>query len=416
MCLMTKKRLFFLLGMFVPAVVSYAALSADLSLHESQLSTKDGLCSISYLTDRDTTGWYIETDTQKCVDGLADGYTSVVVKNALAQTVEVLAGSFISGYRTDKIWAKGRMLSRFSTKSDTQSFLFQPDEMLTDSDVVYALQFDAIRQKNGFYGAFQACQPVRVFAITDAPELFDDDTARNQIMTEVRQHVIAICPDAQEVSLSALSEMTPQEDNIFFKATLNFKTQEVVLHKTPFSESYIPYPTQIRQENGIALMIVHPILPEAPLPETAPVLEEEEDTAAQFSEAMAEITNVMQEDVSEKTTQPSVESVNPLVLPVLPTDKRDDVLKLMVLSRVQHAPVHGRAVVRVAAVRPNGEGLTDAPMTLYLKGAPVSAGWGIVTGRFSDIRQEGYKRVRRVDVETFTPCLTPMCVREGGDE
>ncbi|MBO7244204.1 MAG: hypothetical protein J6V53_02845 [Alphaproteobacteria bacterium] len=234
------KRKFFLgLTFFI-----YTAIGFNHPLHanfveEKEISTKDGSCSIRYLTDKNIKGWYFDAKDITCSeDGWLDGYHDLTIKNAFSKPVEQLYGYFSYGYWTGSAFVKSPFLTRFTEENGDQkaTFLLARDQSY---QLDYIGQMIAKQDKMGSYGSFQVCNPFRLLIVTENIPVFADKKKLRSIFKEIEKQVRSICPAEEKVMLFVSPVIEPTQEDIVFYAEMDLKnnTQKVKWQEESLKQS-----------------------------------------------------------------------------------------------------------------------------------------------------------------------------------
>ncbi len=406
------KKCFFLLCL----ILTFSHPTRAFLLDEHSLSTLDGRCRIFYLTDKNTSGWYVGLpENVSCPEGVLNGYADVTVFNAFSQKAEQIYGYFSHGYWTGNAHLKKPLIKRVSEEYGVQKatlWLAKDD----DSDIDYIIQMNARKDQNGTYGPFAVCDPAaRVLAVTPHQALFKNPHATQEILDNVLTHVRGVCPTIQRILFFVSSLPDPKQTDIFFFADINLETGKTHIKRntvlTPPQQQNLspaesekeptrPVLTPATQNVSVSQNFPvenHPA-PAQPLPDSialkeTPVLENQ---PAQKTPSSPETPHFEPEE-----SRPETEESRPI----------DQIAHLKVVSDVLHRPVWGTAVVHVDSILFDGTALTDLPVPLKLYGKIPSIGWSLIAGYFSfpETNTSGSNLHGQVQLASFISCATHMC-------
>lgn len=221
-----KIKSFLTLLFFVTVGLFFSNRAFAYLLDEQVLKTKTGKCQIRYLTEKNTKGWYVETERNECgADGWLDGYHNIVVYNAFSKPLEKLYGYFSKGYWTGNTWIEAPLLTRSSEELGVQkaTFYVAKDK---ENGIEYIGQMVANKSKEGAYSVFNICSPFRLLAVTDQVDLFEDPHVQQQIFKNIEKHVRRFCPAEKKVMLFVSPIIEPEQSDIILYANVDLQHHE----------------------------------------------------------------------------------------------------------------------------------------------------------------------------------------------
>ena len=391
-----KNQLFFLmLGLW-----SVPAIAVPL-IRDEVLTTVDRSCSVHYLTHDNTTGWGLTEVEGNCPEGVLEGAGMVTVRNAFGKTVGQMNGFFHQGYwmgHQEVSAPLKTLLLRDETEQTLIVDLGQEDRL----DVKYLGKLTATRRSDNTYSPFSGCRPTQVLAVTNTPDLFEDEITQQELINSAINRAKMLCADAEWIQFYASQSENPDNQEIIFFADINLDSRKIKVRRLPSSRRsrdllasdmqipVIPQPKEIRQEIGLPVVQITPVKPEQDnrimtFPKTEPVQQQtyHEQPVSTISE-----TNVQD-----------------MTLP----ENLDDIPALLAASRLLKQSVDGKALVHIHHFNDSGEAVLDEPVSLHATGNMLSLGWGIAEGMFSywptdskDLDNKGF-----IQIKVFTPVLKP---------
>lgn len=192
-------------------------------LDEQVLKTKGGKCQIHYLTEKNTKGWYIETERNECPrDKWLDGYHNITVYNAFSKPVEKLYGYFSKGYWTGNAWIEAPLLTRSSEDLGVQKATFHVAKDKA-GEIDYIGQMIARKGKDGSYSVFNVCNPFRLLAVTKKIKAFEDPRFLQLIFKDIEKNVRRFCPAEKKVMLFVSPVVEPNQSDIVFYADIDLE-------------------------------------------------------------------------------------------------------------------------------------------------------------------------------------------------
>lgn len=445
-----KIRFFFFL--FFAILLSTTVVGESLPLDDTTIKTDDGSCGIHYLTQKNITGWRLDVMDTNCTDGWVTGYANVTVRDAFGQPVEQIYGFFKEGYWTGETRIDTPIIDRFSTKQGVQSLSF---DLGNDSrfNMRFIGQMKSSQAQNGTYGAFEACSPVRILAITDTISVFEDESVQQDLLNTVISKAHEICPKAHLIYFFGSEKDRPNRDEVVFFADLDLNEKQIRVRRLPSSprlskeqvvktKSNAPLPTVIRQERGTPLMRVTPIRPlsltdKSPKPETPPTSAAvvtptlpgitEKSQVASIDSPAVYLTPLQEEEPTNSTSsnqlplstpdtkEPRPESTQ--TPPDTPPAVLDQVPHLLAASRLLKQPVSGQAAVHVHRVDLSGMAWIDEPVPLRASGRLLPVGWNIVEGAFTATANTAEKEKSEglIQIKNTHPCPDMGCFQINGE-
>ncbi len=434
-----KRLLVTFLGGLFGAGLAVSAGAANLD--EVLLETADGQCSIHYLTDKNTQGWSIQTDSYDCPNQLLNGHAEVSIYNAFGQVVDHIYGYFSSGYWTGNQHLNAPVLKRTSDEKGVQKAIFIVGTNKTKR-IDYIGQMSAHKTATGDYAPLSFCAPFRVLAVTQNTDVFNNEETAQEIIDDAAEKAKYFCPSEKRMMFFASTKMEPKQTDIFFFADVNLKTGAQNIVTKADSK-----PMVIKQEGGEVVSLVIPDHKKAPalkrgyidrskqpvaspLRPIAPVTVDTFDPVTDydmpvdlplpdmvsdgpdFSEELdvsADAADTTEVAAPEESFVPAETQIDPML-----AEKRaavsamtlDPIAHLRVMMKVMKRPVTGNTVVHIESVGLDGTAKTDEPVQLILAGANLRRGWAVVSGLFTFDSDTG---TGQADISGLIPCTSPMC-------
>lgn len=224
-------------------------------LDEKQLFTNKKGCYINYLTEKNTSGWYIETNREECDEnGFLSGYHNITVYNGFSKPVEYLSGYFSNGYWTGNDFIKNPEFKRFSDELGVQKATFALKENKQD-DIRYIAQIVTKKTKTGSYPAFKVCNPIRVMGIHAHKADFKDMQFMQRIFNHVATEVRFVCPKEEQVMLFLSEKENPKQEDIAVFVKMDLKTRK---HRILYADEVnkAPVPKYVKQEKSKTVSVV----------------------------------------------------------------------------------------------------------------------------------------------------------------
>ncbi len=194
-------------------------------LEEQQLFTKNKGCFINYLTEKNTNGWYIETDREECdKEGYLSGYHKITVYNAFSKPIERLRGHFSNGYWTGDTFLKNVKFYRMSEELGKQKAVFDIYND-TENDVRYIGQMMTQKTDAGTYPPFRVCNPFRIMGVVKDISRLDDPHYLQLIFNQVIKQIRQICPVDEKAMLFLSYTDKPQQEDIVIFVQMDLKSR-----------------------------------------------------------------------------------------------------------------------------------------------------------------------------------------------
>ncbi len=253
------KKLKFIITVCLFGVTTLNNANAFL-LEEQQLFTQKKGCFINYLTEKNTNGWYIETNREECgKDGYLSGYHTITVYNAFGKPIEHLKGHFSKGYWTGDTFLNNIEFQRSAEELGKQKAIF---EISADSntDVHYLGQMTTSKSTSGFYPPFKVCGPFRLMGVVKNIKKLDDPQYLQLIFTRAEKEIRRICPTDKKAMLFLSSKEKPTQQDIAMFVYMDLATRR---HKIVRADELnaIPTPRQIKKEKGKTVSFVAGTIP-----------------------------------------------------------------------------------------------------------------------------------------------------------
>lgn len=250
---MRKLGFFLTLICCLNSVVSHAE---SFLLDEQQLFTRKKGCYINYLTEKNTSGWYIDTNREECgKDGVLTGYHNITVYNAFSKPIEKLYGYFSNGYWTGDAFLKKIEFNRFSDELGVQKATFTFSDDNEPDGVHYIGQMTTQKTSAGTYPAFRVCSPMRILGIVDDIKKLDDPHFLQRIFNHVEKKVRLMCPTDDKVMLFLSKSENPKQEDIAVFVQMNLKNRRHKIIRADELKS-VPKPSRIKSEKGKTVSVV----------------------------------------------------------------------------------------------------------------------------------------------------------------
>ncbi len=395
------------------------------------LTTSDNSCGIHYLTDKNTNGWYLETHVDSCVDGWFDGHREITIRDAFGKPVEQVYGYFNQGYWTGDYPVSFPVVETSMPEDGVSALTLDLGNDARFEAIRFLGQMRSTRMADGTYSAFEACGPARILAVTDQKQLFEEETAQQDLLNTAIHKAQELCPPVKQIYFFASDTDTPTDDAVFFFADVDLVQKQIKVRRLPSSprrsERVLPSLPIRSEPTGTPLMRVTPIRPtssvdgvepETPAPVAQPMMKEPEPAPVPVSETPpvlepADEPAVVAEPSPVSEPEPVSEPVPDVVSASAPV-VTDAVPHLLTASRLLQKPVDGVAAVHVFRVDLSGQAWIDAPVPMKANGRLLPTGWNVVTGRFMalspDTRAKGAILPRgSIQILSVTPCSEMGC-------
>ena len=350
--------------------------------------TQDGQCRFFYPTDKNTSGWYIETSSQEmCQNGVVNKQGQVTVYNAFGNPVEQIYGFFSGGYWTGDKELSAQVLSGYAENADTYKVAFElPSD--TGFDIRYLSQMVSQKQKDTTFGAFSFCHPFRILVQTGDYGLFQDESLTTEIIDDAARYAKVLCPTEQKIQLFGSSKERPSGDDVFFYADIDLKTAQIDVKRNDaaaFAKRQNTEDEKIDVENkvlinGTKTIDLNPTddASEKLLPNVVPVVNSIDDTQVDNEVDFIQLM--------------------------------DKIPHLLTISRLTGKPVQGTTIVEIKRVSGKMAEVVS-PVSLHLTGENLVAGWAIISGDFSyESGRKGAELTGKVLVSSVIPCSETYCV------
>ncbi len=227
-------------------------------LEEQQLFTKNKGCFINYLTEKNTNGWYIETNREECdKDGYLSGYHRITIYNAFAKPIEHLSGHFSSGYWTGDSFIKRVKFHRVSDEIGKQKATF---DMYNDkkNGIRFIGQMTTQKSNDGTYPAFHVCNPLRIMGVVDDIDRLDDAQYLQLIFNQAIREIRKICPVDEKAMLFLSRSDKPEQSDIAMFVQMDLKTRRHKIVRA--DEVNVPaIPQVVKSERGKVISHVPPV-------------------------------------------------------------------------------------------------------------------------------------------------------------
>jgi len=360
-----KKLIFFSLLCALPAYADF--------LDEQDLYTADKTCKIHYLTSKPKNLWSIELDKSYCKDGMAQGFTTVALKDSLNRTVETLHGFFHQGYWLTNFTGPIEHYVRSSPDEGVQDFIYQTgkDE---DLHLSYYLVARAKYMDGQHYSAFYPCSEKPILLVAHEPTTdFKQSLFQSAIVKQAQTHLLQLCPEAKGVQILGTSLNKLDTDMAMFQADVDFDEESITMnYREPIDKSVIPKPTELRREEGESILTIHP------------------DKKGQIETTYGETSQKPQE------------------LPTKRPTNLQSAIDLSLITQITGTQTKGQVIVYVDHMNENQMAVTTFPQTLLLNGqTALSPGWYIIQGAFT---YEGNNTL--VQLTSAKPCQKEWCLDE----
>ena len=246
-------------GLFLTLVLCLYSIPTNAEsflLDEQQLFTRKKGCYIHYLTEKNTNGWYIETNREECdQDGVLTGYHHITVYNAFSKPIEKLYGYFSNGYWTGDAFLKKVEFQRFSDELGVQKATFTLPYQNEQDHVRYMAQMSTQKTSSGTYPAFHVCSPMRILGIVQDVKKLEDPHFLQRIFTHVEKQVRLMCPTDEKVMLFLSASDKPKQEDIAVFVQMNLKNRR---HKIIRADELkaVPKPLQIKSEKGKTVSVI----------------------------------------------------------------------------------------------------------------------------------------------------------------
>lgn len=268
-------------------------------LDEQQLFTRQKGCYINYLTEKNTSGWYIDTNREECgKDGVLTGYHNITVYNAFSKPIEKLYGYFSNGYWTGDAFLKDIEFNRFSDELGVQKATFAFSDKNEPAGIHYIGQMKTQKTSAGTYPAFHVCSPMRILGVVDDVKKLDDPHFLQRIFNHVEKKVRLMCPTDDKVMLFLSESENPKQEEIAVFVQMNLKNRRHKIIRANELKS-VPKPLHIKSEKGKTVSVVVgqkslDTLKKVQHPELTDTLLETE----------SQIDDLLNEDISENISTP----------------------------------------------------------------------------------------------------------------
>lgn len=447
------KILYYKMFILFFALLCYGTGAFGYVLDEKVLSTKNGKCSINYLSDKNTSGWFIDVADSGCRDENAlNGYYSVVVYNGFAEQVDQLTGYFSEGYFTNDAFVNVPLLARSSAQLGVQKATFYIEkDMINEID--YIGQMVSYNEKQGGYSPFNVCAPFRVLAVTNNVKAFDNFEEYNPVFENIRKMAGRFCSQTNKTQLFVSAAIEPEPADIVFFAEIDFTPDSAKVSVIDNAENmangtkkvkYLKLPqtsqqkelAQLRTSLNDRLSQLQEVVPttsshelnkykdepafmvvgkkdlvdniyDNPV-ENAPYFDENQEIIDDDIPAPEMVESVALDTFVKAKNQRDNEKAQLL-------DKTDEIVPvstLLVLSKMKKNPVLGSAIVHVANLGNRTIIDVDEPYLMDIKGGNLSDGWYIIKGYYTSKVEDIVRDLNfygTVDVVNATRCNEKYC-------
>lgn len=291
------KKFTLLLGLTL-SFIGTSAFAESFLLDEQRIYTQNNKCYINYLTEKNTSGWYAETNREECGEsGALTGYHNITIYNAFSKPIEKLYGYFSNGYWTGDSFLKQVEFNRFSDELGIQKATFNFSGENKPSGMHYIGQMVTKKTSSGTYPAFRVCSPMRVLGIVDDVKKLDDPHFLQRIFTYVERKVRLMCPMDEQVMLFLSSSDNPKQEEIAVFVRMNLKNRR---HKIIRADELraVPKPLRIKSEKGKTLSV---FLGKTKPSETTSAKEAEDKIIANAE--LVEADEISSEDIPESAVE-----------------------------------------------------------------------------------------------------------------
>lgn len=416
-----KTKFFFSLLLLLGTFVSFANIGHGAFVEEKEIPTKDGSCSIRYLTNKNVKGWYVDADEISCTeDGWIDGYHDLTLYNAFSKPIEQIYGYFSYGYWTGTTFVKSPFLTSFTEETGDQKATF-----LLARDSTYQLDYigQMIAKKDSMdsYGSFQVCNPFRLLVVTENIPVFADKKKQRLIFKNIEKQVRSLCPSEEKVMLFLSPVVEPRQEDIVFYAEMDLKNntqktkwQEEALKQSGYYEKTVEAATlsNIVSPNVKDLEVLRKTIAKKinliPFKkqesnETISFDEEEKPTTPAVKRSQVSFKEEVEADVEEDVlTETDDAFQEPKFLipepnknyqheqPMLNPDKHEPIMHLCILSKIKQDTVPFANIVHIQDNKED-ESYTDMPLPLKIKGHALKPGWYKISGLIdATLQDDGY--------------------------
>ena len=431
-----QKKFFLKLAFLIYTTLAFSGPVLADFVDEKEISTKDGSCSIRYLTDKNVKGWHFKSDDISCSEeGWLDGYHDLTILNAFSQPVEQLYGYFSYGYWTGQTFVKSPFLTRFPENNGDQKAIF-----LLSRDETYQLdyigQMVSKRDKTGNYGSFQVCNPFKLLIVTENIPIFADKKKLNLIFKEIEKQVRSLCPTEEKVMLFVSPVIEPQQDEIIFYAEMDLRTntqkvkwQEDVLRRSGFYEKTIETATltNVSAPDTKDLDVLRKTI--AKKINLLPFKVKKESQNISFESPKKEISFESEEQPSTSFTKQEETSEEEELLDLndepfenpqflIPEPKKNyqqptslyaesssPVMHLCILSKIKREAVPIKVIVHIQDNTYN-QSFTNLPLPLKIEDHALKSGWYQITGMlnsFENLDSNYYGSILPSTIQNYDP-------------
>lgn len=337
---------------------------------EQVLTTGNKNCAIHYLSSKAKKLYSIEVDESYCHGGWVQGFTSVIVKDALGRTATTLNGFFHQGYWLSDFPGPIDAFERYTPKQGIQDFIFKIQSAQEPSTDFYMVARST--QNKDEYGSFQICpQNPLLLAVHEPATDFGLSLFQTQLLKEGQALLKEKCPNATKFDLIGGSKQILMEEDGPFHASIDTASEETTLsYVSPIPLKEKLKPTELRHESAEKLITIHP--------EPPPV----------SSETPEETPSVPTEKIIELPQQQSA-------------------IDMALMAHVLQTPIQGTVIVYIDT-EANSSPIVTRPIRLTLQTTQnLSKGWHIVTGVF---HAQSEKTI--LHILWAKPCLKEWCTDE----
>ena len=361
-------------------------MATSVSAGFDMIPTSDGTCLYFYPTDKNTSGWYIETSSKEmCQNGVVNKHGQITIYNAFGKPVEQIYGFFNGGYWTGDKELSANIISGYVENADIYKVSFElPSE--TGFDVRYLSQMVAQKQKDTSFGAFSFCSPFRVLIQTQDYGLFQDKSLTTEIIDDIARYAKELCPMEHKIQLFASEKERPTQDDIFFYADIDLKMAQIDVKRNE-AENFAKRQDDLSEiESGL-------------------------DKVQQNDIRQASYHQKQSDDMTDNIIVPVEKPTNDVKEKELKLSQlTDKIPHLLTISRLTGKPVQGTVIVDIKHVSGKMAEVVS-PYSLQLTGDNLPKGWAIISGDFSyRSGHKGSELTGNVDVSSVVSCSEPQCV------